>query len=55
MAYAGFGLLASDKAEKVFGYEASEEDRERLRGMVPRVQMVERDADLGEVGEGRGK
>lgn len=48
MAYAGAGLLASDKAEQAFGYTPSEEDKARLREAVPRVHMVER-------GEGEGK
>lgn len=43
MAYAGFGLLVSDRAEQFFGYTPSQEDKERLRSVVPRVQMVERD------------
>lgn len=42
MAYAGFGLIASDKAEQVFGYTPSEEDKARLREAVPRVHLVER-------------
>jgi hypothetical protein len=41
MAYAGFGLLVMDKAEKAFGMEASEEEKERLkRAVVPRVVVV---------------
>ena len=43
MAYAGFGLLVSDKAEQAFGYTASEEDKQRLREAVPRVHLVDRE------------
>lgn len=53
MAYASFGLFASDKAEQYFGYTASEEDKARLREAVPRVHMVER--STGEMVEGSGE
>ncbi|KAI9785309.1 MAG: hypothetical protein M1839_000326 [Geoglossum umbratile] len=50
MAYAGFGLLVTDKAEKVLGMEASEEEKEKLRRAVPRVVVVEKRGD-GEGGD----
>ena len=52
MAYAGFGLLVSDKAEQVFGYTPTEGDRQRVRDTMPRVQMVEREG-VGEAGRGK--
>lgn len=42
MAYATLALALSDRAEEKFGYTATEEDRARLRGVVPRVHVVER-------------
>jgi hypothetical protein len=42
MAYATFGLLVTDKAEKTLGMEPSEEDKEELRKAVPRVRVVEK-------------
>ncbi|KAK0289128.1 hypothetical protein LTR35_000504 [Friedmanniomyces endolithicus] len=44
MAYAGFGLLVSDKAEEALGLVPTEEDKQRLREAVPRVYAVERSA-----------
>lgn len=43
MAYAAFGLFASDKAEEVFGFTPTDQDRERLRAAVPSVRVVEKD------------
>ncbi|GAB7363715.1 hypothetical protein MBLNU230_g4283t1 [Neophaeotheca triangularis] len=43
IAYAFFGLYASDKAESALGYTPSEEDKRRLRDAVPRISAVERD------------
>jgi len=43
MAYAGFGLLASDKAEQMFGFAATEEDRRKLQESMPRVHLVDKD------------
>ncbi|KAK6440577.1 hypothetical protein LTR95_003203 [Oleoguttula sp. CCFEE 5521] len=43
MAYAGFGLLASDKAEQVLGYVPTEEDKRRLRESLPKVVTVEKE------------
>ncbi|KAI9774534.1 MAG: hypothetical protein M1840_002782 [Geoglossum simile] len=48
MVYAGCGLLVTDKAEKVLGMEASEDERERLRrAVVPRVVVVDGGGDEG--------
>lgn len=41
MAYAGFGLLVSDKMEQKFGMVPNEEDKEALRGAIPRIRSVE--------------
>lgn len=55
MAYAGAGLLVSDKAEQAFGYTPSEEDRRRLREVVPRVHLVDREeGGIGGGGAGAG-
>lgn len=43
IAYAGFGLLVSDKAEKAFGYAPTEEDKKRLHDSVPKIQLVEKE------------
>lgn len=42
MAYAGFGLLASDEAEKAFNLVPSEEDKERLNRAIPKIRTVDR-------------
>jgi hypothetical protein len=42
MAYAAFGLLASDQAEKLLGWTATEEDRRRLKEELPKVHVVDR-------------
>ena len=39
--WATIGLYVSDAAEKKFGYEATEKDKQELRGLVPRVRVVE--------------
>lgn len=41
MAWAGLGLLLSDKAEEVFGLKATEKDREELQGVLPRVRRID--------------
>jgi len=43
MAYAGFGILASDHAEKTFGFTPTEEDKRRLEEQMPKIRMVDRD------------
>lgn len=43
MAYAGLGLLLSDKAEQTFGFTPTEEDKKNLKEAVPRVHMVDRE------------
>ncbi|KAF2403435.1 hypothetical protein EJ06DRAFT_527054 [Trichodelitschia bisporula] len=43
MAYAGIGLLLSDKAEEKFGMVPSEEDKERLSRVIPKVRVIEHD------------
>lgn len=42
MAYAAFGLLASDQAEQMLGWTATEEDRKRLKEEMPKVHVVDR-------------
>jgi hypothetical protein len=46
MAYATFATYATDSAEKAFGLEAREKDKEELQKWVPRVSMVDR-SDAG--------
>ncbi|KAI9678492.1 MAG: hypothetical protein M1829_002090 [Trizodia sp. TS-e1964] len=43
MGYGVVGLLATDQAEKVFGMAPSEEDRQRLNSMLPKILVVERE------------
>ena len=43
IAYAGFGLLASDKAEQMFGFTATEEDKKKLQESMPRIHLVNKD------------
>ncbi|TKA67220.1 hypothetical protein B0A55_08779 [Friedmanniomyces simplex] len=47
MAYATFGLLVSDKAEEALGLVPTEEDKQRLREAVPKIQTVERSGREG--------
>ena len=42
MAYAAFGLLASDQAEQLLGWTATEEDRKRLKEEMPKVHIVDK-------------
>jgi hypothetical protein len=42
MAYGVFGLLASDQAEQLLGWTATEEDRKRLKEELPKVHVVDR-------------
>ena len=42
MAYAALGLLASDQAEQLLGWTATEEDRKRLKDEMPKVHVVDR-------------
>lgn len=41
MAWAGLGLLLSDKAEEVFGLKPTENDKEGLKDVLPRVRRVD--------------
>ena len=43
MGYAGFGILMSDQAEKIFGMVPTEQDKERLKEVIPRIVIVEED------------
>ncbi|KAH6716774.1 hypothetical protein DL95DRAFT_381306 [Leptodontidium sp. 2 PMI_412] len=43
LAWGTLGLYITDRAESRFGLAASEEDREALGKVVPRVQVVERE------------
>lgn len=43
MAYAAFGLWASDKAEQTFGFTPSEQDKQKLQEAVPKIHMVDRE------------
>lgn len=43
MLYAGLGLLLSDKAEQTFGFTPTEEDKQKLREIVPKVHFVDKD------------
>lgn len=41
MAWAGLGLLLSDKAEEVFGLKPTEKDKESLKDVLPRLRRVD--------------
>jgi len=43
MAYAGFGLLVSDKAEQILGFTPTEEDKRKLQEVLPKVHLVGKD------------
>jgi hypothetical protein len=43
LAWGTIGLYVSDRAEKRFGFEASEKDREALESAVPKITVVERE------------
>jgi len=43
MAYAVFGLFVSDRAEQALGLVPTEEDKQRLKGSLPRIHTVERE------------
>ena len=40
--YSGTGILISNGAEKRFGFVASEEDKERLRRIIPKITTIDR-------------
>ena len=42
MAYATFGLFASDKAEEVFKFTPTQEDKDGLNESIPRLRVVDR-------------
>lgn len=43
MAYAAFGLFASDQAEQFLGWTPTDEDRKRLKEeQLPRVHMIDK-------------
>lgn len=41
MAWAGLGLVLSDKAEDFFGLKPTEKDREGLKDLLPKVRRVD--------------
>lgn len=43
MAYAVFGLFVSDRAEQALGLVPTEEDKQRLKGSLPRIHTVDRE------------
>jgi hypothetical protein len=43
MAYAGFGLFVSDKAEEQLGFVPTEKDKEDLRKAIPRIIAVDKE------------
>lgn len=42
MAYAGFGMFVSDKAEEQLGFVPTEKDKEDLRKAIPRITTVDK-------------
>ena len=43
LAWGTAGLFISDAAEKNLGCEATEQEKEALKAVVPKISMVERD------------
>jgi len=43
IAWGAIGLYVSDTAEKKFGFEPSERDKEALREVMPKITVVEKD------------
>ena len=43
LAWGTAGLFISDAAEKNMGFEPTEQEKEALRSVVPKISMVERD------------
>ena len=41
MAWAGLGLVLSDKAEEIFGLKPTEKDKEGLKDLLPKVRRVD--------------
>ena len=46
MGYAGFGILMSDQAERFFGMVPTEQDKERLKEVIPRIRVVEEEEGI---------
>jgi hypothetical protein len=44
MGYAVAGLYLSDTAEEKFGMKATDEDRAKLREVIPTIRTVDKDA-----------
>jgi hypothetical protein len=44
MGYAVAGLYLSDTAEEKLGMKATDEDKAKLREMIPRVHTIDKDA-----------
>lgn len=43
MTYAIAGLYLSDTAEEKFGMKATDEDKAKLRQMIPKIHTVDKD------------
>ena len=43
IAYAGFGIFASDVMESYLGLTPTEQDRQRLKEVMPTIHAVDRD------------
>ncbi|KAK3114108.1 hypothetical protein LTR53_007893 [Teratosphaeriaceae sp. CCFEE 6253] len=43
MAYAGFGMLVSDKAEEALGLVPTDEEKRRLKDAMPKIHTVDRE------------
>ena len=42
MAYAGVALYLSDRAEDTFDLKATEEEKKRLKDMIPKIRAIDR-------------
>ncbi|KAK5138162.1 hypothetical protein LTR08_004857 [Meristemomyces frigidus] len=43
MAYAGFGIFASDLMESYFGLTPTDQDRQRLKEAMPKIHTIDRE------------
>jgi len=42
MMYAGAALYLSDRAEDTFNLKATEEEKKKLQGMIPKIRPIDR-------------
>jgi hypothetical protein len=55
LAWGAIGLRLSDTAEERYGLKPTEEDREALRNLGPRITVVDRSDGVDEANSARGR